>query len=482
MKRICLYLWLTAIVFAGSAHAQQAFKGAVWGAYAVRADGQVLMDENSQNLMVPASNVKIITAGTALETLGKNFRWDTNLAYTGTIEDGVLKGDVYIIGGGDPTLAAGGNADAVFAQWREMMLAKGISSVDGNIIGDPRYYDGEPEATSWQYEDIGFYYGKGPEALNYYKNSQDLSASAGKEVGDPVQIRVTGPQLPWMRYHHTSTTAATGTGDKLYFYNSDIAPVGSMRGTLGLDVKNKNEQVSNRFPAYTCAYFFHRYLQQNLISITGCYADISPDGYIRTDLDTPGTQKAAEWNQMKNIGSSYSVQMSQVIQEMLHTSDNFYAEATLQALGLNVRGHTDFASGIGAIEDYLKEMGLDTKGMRLKDGSGLSRANYVSPAFLVSFLRMMSDTPSYETLLECLPQPGYGTLASYLTGAPQDFKKRVRMKTGSMDGIRCLSGYILPAAGKKENTTIFSIMVNNSTATSRDLISELDRIVSGLDR
>ena len=127
-------------------------------------------------------------------------------------------------------------------------------------------------------------------------------------------------------------------------------------------------------------------------------------------------------------------------------------------------------------------MGLDTKGMRLKDGSGLSRANYVSPAFLVSFLRMMSDTPSYETLLECLPQPGYGTLASYLTGAPQDFKKRVRMKTGSMDGIRCLSGYILPADGKKENTIIFSIMVNNSTATSRDLISELDRIVSGLDR
>ena len=482
MKRIFLYLWLTAIVFAGSAHAQQAFKGAVWGAYAVRADGQVLLDERSQNLMVPASNVKIITAGTALETLGKNFRWDTNLAYTGTIEDGVLKGDVYIIGGGDPTLAAGGNADAVFAQWKEMMLAKGISSVDGNIIGDPRFYDGAPEATSWQYEDIGFYYGKGPEALNYYKNSQDLRASAGKAVGDPVQISVTGPQLPWMRYSHTCTTAATGTGDKLYFYNSDLAPVGSMRGTLGLDVKNKNEQVSNRFPAYTCAYFFHRYLQQNSMSISGCYADISPEGFIRTDLDTPGTQKAAEWNEMKNIGSSYSVQLSQVVQEMLHTSDNFYAEATLQALGLNVRGHTDYASGTGAIEDYVKEMGLDTKGMRLKDGSGLSRANYVSPAFMVSFLRMMLDTPSYETMLESLPQPGYGTLASYMTSAPQDIKKRVRMKTGSMDGVRCLSGYILPADGKKENTIIFSIMVNNSTATSRELINELDRMIQNLAR
>ena len=481
MKRIRFYLCFMALLLAGSAFAQQAFQGAVWGAYAVRADGKVLLDEQSDRLMVPASNVKIITAGAALETLGKNFRWDTNLAYCGTIEEGVLKGDIYIIGGGDPTIAASGNPNAVFAQWKELIQAKGITSVEGLVIGDPRYYDGEPEATSWQYEDIGFYYGKGPEALNYYKNSQDLSASAGKAVGDPVQINVTGPQLPWMRYSHSSTTAVAGSGDKLYFYNSDLAPVGAMRGTLGLDIKNKNEQVSNRFPAYTCAYFFCQYLQQNQMPVGG-YADISPEGFIRTDLDSPGTQKAAEWNEMKNIGSSYSVQLSQIIQEMLHTSDNFYAEATAQALGLNVRGHTDFASNIGAIEDYVKEMGLDPKGMRLKDGSGLSRTNYVSPAFLVSFLQMMMDTPSYETLLESLPQPGYGTLATYLSSAPQNLKSRVRMKTGSMDGVRCLSGYILPADGKKENTIIFSIMVNNSTATSRNLISELDRMILGFAR
>ena len=481
MKRICLLLAF-AMAAAGAARAQEAFEGAVWGAFAVRASGDTLLDVRGGNMMVPASNVKVITAGAALETLGANFRWDTNLAYTGTIEDGTLKGDIYIIGGGDPTLAAGGNADAVFAQWREMMLAKGITAVDGNIIGDPRYYDGAPEATSWQYEDIGFYYGKGPEALNYYKNSQDLRVAAGKAVGDPVQVSVTAPLLPWMRFQHSSLTAAAGSGDKLYFYNSDLAPVGSMRGTLGLDVKSKNEQVSNRFPAYTCAYFFHKYLQQNSIRISGCYADIAPDGTVRTDLSTPGAQKAAEWSAMKNIGSSYSVQLSQVIQEMLHTSDNFYAEAVLQALGLAVRGHTDFASGTGAIEDFVKEMGLDASGMRLKDGSGLSRADYATPAFFVSFLKMMMDTPSYDTLLESLPQPGYGTLASYMTSAPQDLKKRVRMKTGSMDGVRCLCGYILPADGKKENTIIFSIMVNNSTAASRSLINALDSMIQRLAR
>ena len=95
---------------------------------------------------------------------------------------------------------------------------------------------------------------------------------------------------------------------------------------------------------------------------------------------------------------------------------------------------------------------------------------------------MMMDTPSYDTLLESLPQPGYGTLASYLSSAPQDLKKRVRMKTGSMDGVRCLSGYILPSDGKKENTIIFSIMVNNSTAPSRSLISGLDSMIQRIAR
>lgn len=483
MKRLCCYLCLFALAFAGSARAQSTFDGAVWGAFAVRANGDTLLNVRSSTMMVPASNVKIITAGAALETLGRNFRWDTDLAYTGTIdEDGTLKGDIYIIGGGDPTFAAGGNAEAEFAQWRELLLAKGITAIDGNIIGDPRFYDGAPEATSWQYEDLGFYYGKGPEALNYYKNSQDITVSAGKSVGDPVQISAGSPVLPWMRFSHNSVTAAAGTGDKLYFYNSDMAPVGSMRGTLGMDIKSKNEQVSNRFPAYTCAYFFHKYLQQNLIKVSGCYADITPDGRIRTDLDNPGGDKAAEWSEMKNIGNTYSIPLSQVVVEMLHTSDNFYAEAALQAVGLAVRGHTDYASCVAAVEDYVKEAGLDAKGFRLKDGSGLSRADYASPAFFVSFMEKMMDTPSYEVLLEALPQPGYGTLASYMTGAPQDVKSRVRMKTGSMDGVRCLSGYILPKDDNKENTIIFSIMVNNSTATSRSLINELDRMILNLAR
>lgn len=481
MKRLFL-LVITALAGIYGAEAQTALDGASWGALAISANGDTLLNVRSGDRFVPASNTKLITAGAGLIALGKDFRWDTNLAYSGSIEDGVLNGDIYIIGGGDPTTGASGNADAVFAEWKDLILAKGIYKINGNIIGDGRFFDGEAEDTSWEYEDLGFYYGKGPEALNYYKNTQDLIAQAGAEVGSPVLITASTPQLPWMEFRHHSTTGKSGSGDKLYYYNTDLAPLGSMRGTLGIDIKRKMEQTSNRFPVYTCAYFFHKYLQGNGISISGCYADVDPDGNIRTDLSagSGSKQKAAEWEQMKNIGSAYSMQLNQVIKEMMLTSDNFYAEAVFRMIGLNLKGHTDFASSIEAVETIVEDLGLDTGGLRLRDGNGLSRANYISPEFLVSFLQAMKESPAFEDFYSALPQPGLGTLASNLANSSRELRNRVRMKSGSMDGVRCYSGYICPADGDTAKATVFSIMVNNATAPSRDLIKAIDNIILDL--
>ena len=180
---------------------------------------------------------------------------------------------------------------------------------------------------------------------------------------------------------------------------------------------------------------------------------------------------------------THSPELSLIARETNYRSDNFYAESLLRAMGVKATGSAEYDSCLVAENEVLRAMlGKAAGGIVVEDGSGLSRADYVSPAFFVSFLGKMMETPSYDVLLEALPQPGYGTLASYMSGAPQSVKARVRMKTGSMDGVRCLSGYILPADGKKENTIIFSIMVNNSTAASRSIIAELDRIILNLAR
>ena len=116
--------------------------------------------------------------------------------------------------------------------------------------------------------------------------------------------------------------------------------------------------------------------------------------------------------------------------------------------------------------------------MQFYDGSGLARKNYITPDFTVRFLTAMSKTASYKDYLASLPQAGVGTLASRLRSAPEAVRARVRMKSGSMNGVRCFSGYILASDGKPENTIVFSIMTNNTVVASSRINFIMDRIIT----
>ena len=135
--------------------ADQALENAVIGIYAISGDGRVLADINSRTMMVPASNMKLISTGTAIHKLGPDYRFETAIGHDGAIEDGVLKGNLYIIGGGDPTLGSKDsiavNVDKVFAQWEEMVRKAGIRKVEGRIIGDGRSFDGMMEEPTWMW-------------------------------------------------------------------------------------------------------------------------------------------------------------------------------------------------------------------------------------------------------------------------------------------------------------------------------------------
>jgi D-alanyl-D-alanine carboxypeptidase/D-alanyl-D-alanine-endopeptidase (penicillin-binding protein 4) len=118
--------------------------------------------------------------------------------------------------------------------------------------------------------------------------------------------------------------------------------------------------------------------------------------------------------------------------------------------------------------------------MRFADGSGLSRKNYVSPEFLVRVLTGMARTSSYKDYLNSLPRPGRkdGTLQTRLPKVPAEVKNRIYMKSGSMNGVRCFSGYILSSDGKPENTIVFSIMTNNTVVPSSRMNFIMDRIIT----
>jgi D-alanyl-D-alanine carboxypeptidase/D-alanyl-D-alanine-endopeptidase (penicillin-binding protein 4) len=121
------------------------------------------------------------------------------------------------------------------------------------------------EHPAWLLEDIGTYYGAGTTGLMFYENMQSFRVSAGAEIGDSINIEPSYPEVPWMEFRYNCTTAEAGTGDQLFMFTSDLAPVAEIRGTFGVDRAAKRLDCSNKFPEYTCAYYFKEFLKSTMI-------------------------------------------------------------------------------------------------------------------------------------------------------------------------------------------------------------------------
>ncbi len=436
-------------------------------------DGRTLVDIDADNMVMPASNVKLITTGAALHTLGPDFRFETKIGHDGRIEDGVLKGNLYIIGGGDPTT---GSKDSIavavektFGAWKKMISDAGIKRIEGRIVGDGRHFDGMAEHPTWLWNDIGTYYGAGATGLMFYENMQSFSVSAGASVGDPVKIKPSYPEAPWMEFRYSCETGKAGTGDRLYMYASDLAPIAEIRGTFGVDRGAKRVDCSNKFPEYTCASYFTDYLRSSGISCSEGPADFRLEPIDRL-VDT-----------LTILGATESPSLLRIAFETNHASNNLYAETLYKTLGRTRTESACYDSCAVAMDDIFKSMGINRKGANIVDGSGLSRQNYISADFFCRFLEAMMASPSFEDYIETIPSPGSnGTLAANMSKFPAEMKARIKVKSGSMNGVRCYSGYIIPTEGCKDDTIIFSIMTNNCTSPTWKVRQLLDKIMAVL--
>ncbi len=466
-------------------------EGASVGLLAVSPQGDTLADMNSGRLFIPASNMKLITTGLALDRLGSGYTFDTRIGFTGKIEGGILNGDIYIVGGGDPTLASddsiAAGTDELFREWTGIIRKAGIRQIEGHIVGDDRFFDiGMPEDRTWQWDDCGTYYGTGISGLNFYENIQSFHVSAGAHTGDPVTVTAGYPVCPWMKISYDCYTAEAGTGDRLYYYTSDLAPVGKIRGTFAADRAPKTIECSNKFPAYTCASYFRDWLEAEGISCRGGAADC---GYF----SRPGGQKKnahcpdipAHPENIGIIGMTESPVLSRIVFETNHESNNVYAEVLFHTLGKAVTRSAGYDSSRSAAEILLSGLGLDPEEVNIVDGSGLSRQNLLSPSFICGFLEAMTESDEFGSFASSLPSPGSGgTMQAVMQGYDTSLTSRIRLKSGSMNGIKCFSGYVFPVSGEKP--AVFSIMINNSLLSQYRMQKIIDRIlfllVSELDR
>ena len=490
------------------------FSQGIVGICARTLSGKEIASVNADKMLIPASNMKLITTGAAMHSLGRDFFFKTAIGYDGYIEEGVLHGNLYIIGGADPTLASRDSIatpiESIFRQWEKMVRDAGIKTIEGSIIGDGRIFEGPMEEPTWLWEDIGTYYGAGTSGLTFYENMISFSAAPGKVLGDDVDIRQEYPETPWMEIRYRGTTAEEGTGDQLYMYTSELAPVAEIRGTLALDKGRKRVDCSNKFPELTCASYFLRHLESCGIECTGSEGDFKLETGWMDDRGMAGpSDRVCTDDSLVVIGHTQSPSLQRISYMTNHESNNTYAEILLRTMGLELGGSSLYPESISILKQILgngvkdgkgstiKGLGVDvSKGIHIKDGSGLSRGNLVSPDFFCRFLEAMSMSAAFEQWLEGLPCPGgKGTLTYNMKKSPDSLKRRIRMKSGSMNGVRCYSGYILPegySTGKaregctgdsctKDNgfgdTIVFSVMVNNCTSPTWKVNPMIDKII-----
>lgn len=494
---MCCMLLFRVAAFAGMPHSgaqlhiaqlveQEPLRSGVVGVMAVTFCGDTLVDVNSSSRMVPASNMKLITTGSALKVLGPDYRFETRLAYDGAIIDSTLVGDLYIVGGGDPTTGAevdcAEGTATLFGKWLRILQKNGIKAIRGRIVGDPRYFSGNPDSWSWTYDDLGTYYGTGPAGLNFFENAQHLKITPGRVPGAPVSVEAEYPEAPWMRLSSTCVTSPARNGDESVYVNTDLGPYGELRGRYAVDARSKTLECSNRFGAYTCAWYFRKYLTENGFPVKGPAADVSRYGKVRTDLAGIDGDAAKAAKDLVNLGSTWSPRLAEIVEETNHNSDNFFAETLLHAVGKKLQGSAQYDTCYVAVHDVLKSIGMTSlSACRIRDGSGLSRKNYVSPEFFVRFLKAMAGTPVYRCFLYSLPQPGGpGTLEYRMKASPDSVKERIHMKSGSMNGVRCFSGYIEPRDGNPDHTIAFSLMTNNITAGSWTMTTIIDDILASI--
>ncbi|MCQ2183405.1 MAG: D-alanyl-D-alanine carboxypeptidase/D-alanyl-D-alanine-endopeptidase [Bacteroidales bacterium] len=457
------------------------------GAFAMTVSGDTLACINPRKKMVPASNMKILTTGIALLVLGEDYKFETSIGYSGTIEDGVLHGDIYIIGGGDPTIGSEAkfaeSLNLTLSKWLRFIQGAGIRSIDGLIIGDSRFFGAsDPQGRNWGREDMGTYFGIGPSGLNFYENKQNLLVTPGSQVGGRPSVSPRYPEAPWMKIRVSATTGKEKTTNDLYYVPSEGAATGDILGHFPIDRKSHTLECSNLYGAYTCAFYFYRYLHNNGIKSAG-YADISPLGNIRPDLNNPESgSPAVPISRLTILGSTYSAPLSEIVKETNKESNNFFAETLFKMIGMKKMHSAIADSCIVAAENHMAGMGLNVKtNCQYDDGCGLSRANYVSPSFFTAFLKSMTRTGCFDTFLSSLPTVGIdGTMKYRLSKCPDELRHRIHAKTGSMNGVRCVSGYITSTDGLPEHTIVFSVMANNVIGKSWAINNQIDSVIEAL--
>ncbi|MFG3581681.1 D-alanyl-D-alanine carboxypeptidase/D-alanyl-D-alanine endopeptidase [Micromonospora chersina] len=411
--------------------------------------GQTLYDRNGERRLVPASNTKLLTSTAAMELLGPGHRFTTDVSGDGARHAGLLSGNLYLRGGGDPTMLAE-DYDRLAAE----VAAAGVRVVTGNLVADDTRYDRTRLGPDWTWDDESYYYAAQVSALTVAPNTDYdagtviVHAAPAGQAGTRPKITMT-PANGWLRIDNRAETVATGE-TTISFEREHGGNTIVVTGQIAVGEAEESDWMTVWEPTGYAADIFRSALQRHGVRVLG-----------RTVLGQATPDDA------EPVARHDSMPLADLMVPFLKLSNNGHAEVLTKELGRVLSGSGTWDAGLTAISEYVGDSGMDTGTLRQRDGSGLSRRNMIPPAQFVALLSTVRAEPWFDTWYAALPVAGNperfvgGTLRSRMRGTAA--ADNVHAKTGSLTGASSLSGYATDADG---HVLAFSIVLNNYLTSS----------------
>jgi D-alanyl-D-alanine carboxypeptidase/D-alanyl-D-alanine-endopeptidase (penicillin-binding protein 4) len=432
------------------------------------ATGETLYRRNGATWLVPASTMKVLTSVAAAERLGWGYRFETRLVAMGPIVNGTLRGDLLVVGSGDPSISPRHDARGdVFEDWARALKAHGLRHIAGHVIGDDSAVEQPGWGVGWAWDDLVEGYGAAYAALQYREGEVAVTIGPGMTPGAPAVLFLS-PAYHGLLVVNRAVTGPAGSEPALslarepgtrFLSVSGRAPLGGDGSTAVTAVANPTLYFTDELRAA---------LVRHGIEVDGAAADID---------DLSDRPRASDG---RVLLVDQSPPLSEIVDVALKWSRNAHAEALLLALDATPPAAAQDA--LPVLRETLAGLGVPPEGYTTRDGSGLSRNDYLSADTLVATLTAAWERPHLRGALQAaLPHAGRsGSLANRLKGTPAE--ARVWAKTGSMSNVRSLAGYVETAAGEP---LVFAVLVNGFDVPAAQIDARVDEMLValvGLDR
>jgi serine-type D-Ala-D-Ala carboxypeptidase/endopeptidase (penicillin-binding protein 4) len=440
-----------------------------WGLLVVDAEtGETLYELNADKYFVPASNMKLFTTALALSKLGPDYRFHTTLETHGTLSpEGVLTGDLFLVGRGDPNLSNrrfpyelkeefDGAPEKVLAELADGLAAKEVKEISGNVVGDDSYFPREPYPNGWEIDDMVWEYGAAVSAIAVDDNTVALTLTAGDSAGTPVQA-VVAPTTPDFIVQNNVVTSAAETKSDLTLTREPNSRVVVIRGTMPAHSAPRKLVLALHDPAEHAAELMSQLLAARGVKVTG----VARSMHI---AESAGAAPRAV------LAEHVSVPLGESIKLVNKISQNLHTEMLLRTAARNTAIWNTPDDLMKFPQDFYAAAGIAPGDVLQTDGSGLSRHDLVTPRAIVALLKYAQTQPWFAPYYTSLPVAGVdGTLETLMKNTVS--AGHIHAKTGSVEHVRTRSGFADTAGGRR---IIFSFMSNNQGGKNHEASDALD--------